>query len=182
MLRPQGGLRPACLKHGRRNAQRFFKSLALAFGVLRECVKVFSRLVLQSSEAGRCQKIRRRRFAVAHRKHSPDQAQFEAITLRDMCAAFPARHQLRGGLRAKMFGRRRISLMSALLIRFQQALNFLVFDNVVAQRDAFVADEDGGASNEAAHVMLALAAERAMEDRFLWRGVLPRSGRKRGVR
>jgi hypothetical protein len=28
--------------------------------------------------------------------------------------------------------------------------------------------------------MLALAAERAMEDRFLWRGILPRSGRKRG--
>jgi hypothetical protein len=28
--------------------------------------------------------------------------------------------------------------------------------------------------------MLALAGERAMEDRFLWRGILPRSGRKRG--
>jgi hypothetical protein len=68
--------------------------------------------------------------------------------------------------------------MTALLIRFQQAPNFLVFDNIVAHRDALVADEDGGPGNEGAHVMLALAAERAAE-RFWCCFVVRRGGRKR---
>jgi hypothetical protein len=33
-------LRPTCVEHGRRNAQRVFISLAPAFGLLRECEKV----------------------------------------------------------------------------------------------------------------------------------------------
>ena len=39
----------------------------------------------------------------------------------------------------------------------------LLADDVHAQLDAFIADEHGRAGNELAHLVLALAAERAVE-------------------
>ena len=39
-------------------------------------------------------------------------------------------------------------MISAFLIRFQKAQDFLIVDDVVAQSDAFVADEDGRSGNE----------------------------------
>src|SRR2546422_11175514 len=47
--------------------------------------------------------------------------------------------------------------------RFYQRGLVLLADDVHAQLDAFVADEHGRAGNELAHLVLALAAERAME-------------------
>ena len=44
----------------------------------------------------------------------------------------------------------------------QRRLRFLA-DDVVAELDALVADEDGGAGDELAHLMLRLPAERAVE-------------------
>src|SRR6476660_2199957 len=46
--------------------------------------------------------------------------------------------------------------------RFTQQL-VLLADNVQAKLDAFVANEDGRPGNELAHLVLALAAERAVE-------------------
>src|SRR4029079_5983967 len=47
--------------------------------------------------------------------------------------------------------------------RFHQRGLVLLADDVHAQLDAFVADIDGRAGNELAHLVLALAAERAIE-------------------
>ena len=47
--------------------------------------------------------------------------------------------------------------------RLHQRGFVLLADDVHAQFDAFVADEDGRAGNELAHLVLALAAERAVE-------------------
>src|SRR6202023_912267 len=47
--------------------------------------------------------------------------------------------------------------------RFHQRGLVLLADDVHAQLDAFVADEDGRPGNELAHLVLALAAERAIE-------------------
>src|SRR6516225_8630106 len=49
------------------------------------------------------------------------------------------------------------------VLRFYQRGLLLLADDVHAKLDAFVADEYGRAGNELAHLVLALAAERAME-------------------
>src|SRR6201982_2218971 len=61
---------------------------------------------------------------------------------------------------ANLLGRR-----NAVTRLHQRGLVFLA-DDVHAQFDAFVADENGRTGDELAHLMLALAAERAIE-RFL---------------
>src|SRR6478672_8160247 len=50
-----------------------------------------------------------------------------------------------------------------LVARFRQRRLVLLADDVHAQFDALVADEDGRPGNELAHLVLALAAERAVE-------------------
>src|ERR1700694_2952052 len=49
------------------------------------------------------------------------------------------------------------------IARFRQRGRVLLADDVHAQLDALVADEDGRPGNQLAHLVLALAAERAME-------------------
>src|SRR3984885_13111754 len=50
-----------------------------------------------------------------------------------------------------------------LVARFRQRRLVLLADDVQAKLDAFVANEDGRPGNELAHLVLALAAERAVE-------------------
>src|ERR1700722_877920 len=50
-----------------------------------------------------------------------------------------------------------------IVARFPQQGLFLLADNVQAKLDAFVANEYGRPGNELAHLVLALAAERAVE-------------------
>src|SRR6516162_10004579 len=47
--------------------------------------------------------------------------------------------------------------------RFSQRGLVLLLDDVLAQLDAFIADELGRSGDELAHLLLALAAERAIE-------------------
>src|SRR5262249_19340598 len=49
------------------------------------------------------------------------------------------------------------------VLRFRQRGSLLLTNDVHAKLDAFVADEHGRTGNELAHLVLALAAERAME-------------------
>src|SRR3974390_3815873 len=49
------------------------------------------------------------------------------------------------------------------ILRFRQRGLLLLTNDVRAKLDAFVADEHGRAGNELAHLVLAFAAERAME-------------------
>ena len=50
-----------------------------------------------------------------------------------------------------------------IVARFRQRRLVLLADDVQAKLDALVANEDGGTGNELAHLVLALAAERAVE-------------------
>ena len=50
-----------------------------------------------------------------------------------------------------------------LVARFRQRRLVFLDDDVQAKLDAFVANEDGWPGNELAHLVLALAAERAVE-------------------
>ena len=50
-----------------------------------------------------------------------------------------------------------------LVARFRQRRLVLLADDVHAQLDAFVTNEDGRPGNELAHLVLALATERAVE-------------------
>ena len=52
------------------------------------------------------------------------------------------------------------------VVRFRQRGLFLLLNDVLAQLDAFIADEHRRAGNELAHLVLALAAERAVERTF----------------
>jgi hypothetical protein len=103
--------------------------------------------VLQISEAGRGQDVaRRRHFAVSHRKFSLDLLQGEAPTLRVFLGTVHIRHQL--------FGGDGMRLISELLDRCEQMQDVLIFDDVVAQFDALVADEDRRPGNELSHLVL----------------------------
>src|SRR5690606_32704020 len=54
---------------------------------------------------------------------------------------------------------------AAVFLAGNTALGFLA-DDVIAQLDAFIADEHGGARNQLAHLMLGLAAEAAIKGAF----------------
>src|SRR5215470_9226716 len=79
-------------------------------------------------------------------------------------AALHMKRQLFSGLAAKVRKRGRRGLTGALLIRFQQAQNFLIGEDVAAYPDAFVADEKRRRSgDQRLYLVLRLTAERAIE-------------------
>src|SRR5262245_30453907 len=67
----------------------------------------------------------------------------------------------------------------ALLVALNEPKQLLV-DNIDAEIDAFVADIDGRPGDQLVHLMLALAAERAIEELLLRRLIL-RAGGRTGV-
>src|SRR5215813_9220364 len=159
---------PASIQHGRSDARDVFISLQPAFSKLLESENLVRCCALQLRKVRPRHQVRCRRFAVLHRKKALDISQFEATALGAFRATLGARGHVFGGLSAKILDCGWIGAISCLLVRFQKAEDLAIVEEIVTCPDAFVADEDGRAGNENAHVMAALAAERAIVGRLCW--------------
>jgi hypothetical protein len=123
-----------------------------------------------STSPARSRDIVLHQFALSHCKHSRDLLQGEATTMRPSPGTSHIGRYIFSGLATNVLKHRRISLISALLIRLQQAVDILIIfivDDIVAYFDAFIADEGRRrARDQRADLMLRLAAEGARK-RFL---------------
>src|SRR5262245_22479825 len=169
----------AHLEHGGRHAQHVLVSPLRELGVLLECKKLVSGPVLQLREAGRRRQTYWRRLAGLHRKDSMDKMGFDAIALCSSSAAFHARHHVGGGLSAKELESRRMPGSLALVVRLQDAQDLPILNDIVAQLNAFITDENRWSRDEAPDLMLALAAERAIEAGLLRHRMLQLRGGER---
>lgn len=136
--------------------------------LLRQLEKVIAGFVLKVGKAWRGQDVTRHQyFTISHRKLSLDLAQSNAPTAYVPLGPFDVGYELFSGLLIHGLGR--VGLIFILAIRREQLQDFLIFDDIVALRDALIAGEDCRPCDQLVHLVLRLAAEQAIK-RVRWLG------------